>query len=142
MAWSIAMAQSPCPPGLRFTWDWLLGCLASDILILALSESTSLLWDRTSPGEVGDLKAWRAKQTWSFHVNTVPHQGINGGLLLLSASAFSHRPAGIAGWPEGLGAVRCLRLCVCFSLRIARVFPLRCSPSSVSSYYLMLYSGS
>lgn len=57
------MDQSPCLPGLRLTWDWPLGCLASDILILALSEPTSLLWDRTGPGEVGGLKAWRAKQT-------------------------------------------------------------------------------
>lgn len=131
---------SPCPPGLRFTWDWPLGCLASDILILALSESTSLLWERTSPREVGGLKAWRAKQTWSFHVNIVPHQGVNGALLLMSPSAFSHRAAGIAWWPEGLGTGDRMRLCVCFSLRTANVFLLWCSPSSVGSCYLLLSS--
>ena len=41
----------------------------SDNLILALNESSRLLWGRTGPGEVGASKASRAKQTLSFSVN-------------------------------------------------------------------------
>lgn len=82
LAWSIATTpnRSPAYQALRFTWDWPLGLLASDILILVLNESISLLWGSTGPGEIGGLKMWGAKQTLSFILSPVPLHGINRGL--------------------------------------------------------------